>query len=285
MVKIGYDAGHGLNTAGKRTPDGEPEWTFNNKVARAFASELAMYQDVTVRRFDDSTGRRDVPLIERTNGANSWGANYYISFHHNALSGNWGNWTGVETYVYLGNRGSVSGKLAEAIHPAVVRSYGLKDRGIKEANFHILRETRMPAILIEGGFMDSLIDIKKLRDDKVLENAGIQIARALAQYLGLKKAERGLTMDQYNELKKLIENQNRLNQAQAKEIAELKNLVGLTDTGRTEVKQLIEKACNEGIFNKDYHYKIVANGKRRIDTYTDKQLISYLIAYVNRKAK
>ena len=283
MIKIAYDAGHGLNTAGKRTPDGEPEWTFNNKVARAFASELAKYQGVTMRRFDDSTGKHDVPLIERTDGANNWGADYYISFHHNAYESKWGDWTGVETYVYLGNKTTKSGKLAEAIHPTVVQAYGLKDRGIKEANLHILRETKMPAILIEGGFMDSLIDIKKLRDDKVLENVGREVAKALAKFLGLRK--RGaLTLEQYNELKRLIEAQKKLNQAQEKEIAELKKLVGLTETGRREIKQLIEKACNEGLFNKEYHFKVV-NGTRRIDTYTDRQLISYLIAYVNRKAK
>jgi N-acetylmuramoyl-L-alanine amidase len=251
MIKIAYDAGHGLNTAGKRTPDGEPEWTFNNKVARAFASELAKYQGVTMRRFDDSTGKHDVPLIERTDGANNWGADYYISFHHNAYESKWGDWTGVETYVYLGNKTTKSGKLAEAIHPAVVQAYGLKDRGIKEANYHILRETKMPAVLIEGGFMDSVIDIKKLRDDKVLENAGREVARALAKFLGLKKRgevleiskEEDLTMKQYEELKKLIDAQN-------KRIAELESQLGLKERAVSESHKVAwEWAKKCGIMN------------------------------------
>ncbi|WP_052126060.1 N-acetylmuramoyl-L-alanine amidase [Ureibacillus massiliensis] len=187
MVKIGYDAGHGINTPGKRTPDDEREWTFNDQVARAFAKELELYDDVTLKRFDDPTGEEDVPLDARTDGANSWGADYYISFHHNALSGNgWGTHTGVETYVYT-DPGSESLKLAEAIHPAVVKAYGLSDRGIKRANLHIVRETLMPAILIEGGFMDSSIDIKKLRDRNVLENAGKLIAQALGKFLRLSR--------------------------------------------------------------------------------------------------
>ncbi len=189
MIKVGLDAGHGGFgvTPGKRTPDGEYEWDFNNKVAKAFASELALYQGVISKRFDDPSGKRDVPLKERTDGANSWGADYYISFHHNANTAEWGNWTGVETFVYIGNKSTESGKLAQAIHPAVVKAYGLRDRGIKEANLHIVREFNGPAILIEGGFMDSTIDIKKLRDDLVLTNAGKMIAQAFAEYVGLKR--------------------------------------------------------------------------------------------------
>ncbi|RKJ38816.1 N-acetylmuramoyl-L-alanine amidase, partial [Butyricicoccus sp. 1XD8-22] len=66
VVKIGYDAGHGINTPGKRTPDDEREWTFNDQVARAFAKELELYDDVTLKRFDDPTGEEDVPLDART---------------------------------------------------------------------------------------------------------------------------------------------------------------------------------------------------------------------------
>lgn len=185
LIKVGYDAGHGLNTPGKRTPDGEREWTFNNIVAKAFANELALYDGVASKRFDDSTGKTDVSLQKRTDGANAWGADYYISFHHNALAGKWGNHTGVETFY---SKGSTKGlALAKAIHPAVVKAYGLANRGLKNSSLHITRETKMPAILVEGGFMDSLTDIKKLRDEKVLKAAGVAIAQAFAEHVGLKR--------------------------------------------------------------------------------------------------
>src|SRR5690554_2439267 len=250
MIKIGYDAGHGLNTPGKRTPDGEREWTFNDKVARAFANELALYEGVASKRFDDPTGKRDVPLKERTDGANAWGADYYISFHHNANTAKWGNWTGVETFVYT-NASKKSIELANAIHPALVKAYGLRDRGIKKANLHIVRETKMPSILIEGGFMDSTIDIKKLRDDKVLENAEREIARALAKFLGLKKRgevlgvskEEDLTMKQYEELKKLIDAQN-------KRIAELESQLGLKERVVSESHKFAwDWAQKQGLLN------------------------------------
>ena len=185
MVKIAWCAGHGLNTAGKQTPDGEKEWKFNDIVGVAFQNELKKYQNVELKRMDDPTGKSDVDLKNRTDNANKWGADYYISFHHNANTSRWGTWTGVETFTYK-NPQSKSIALAKAIHPALVKGYGLKDRGIKQGNLHIVRETKMPAILVEGGFMDSTIDIKVLRDSNKLKNAGVLIAKALASHLGLK---------------------------------------------------------------------------------------------------
>ena len=185
MIKLGYDCGHGLNTAGKRTPDNEREWTFNNTVAVAFADELGKYDGVSLKRFDDTTGKTDVPLQTRTLNANTWGADYFISFHHNAYQSKWGTHTGVETYVYT-NPNAKSVALANAVHPALVKGYGLRDRGVKKQNLHMVRETKMPAILVEGGFMDSTIDIKVLRDKAKLQNAGRLIAQAVAKHLNLK---------------------------------------------------------------------------------------------------
>src|SRR5690625_3255077 len=182
---IAIDAGHGINTPGKRTPDDEREWSFNSIVAQSIIDNLKKYRGVKTVRLDDPTGKRDVPLQERTNKANNANADILVSCHHNANTGKWGNWTGTETYYYPG---STKGKqLAQALHPSVVKAYGLRDRGIKSANFHMLRESRMPAILIEGGFMDSTIDIKKLRDKKVLKQAGKNLADAIANYFNLNK--------------------------------------------------------------------------------------------------
>src|SRR5690625_4369969 len=177
---VAIDAGHGMGTAGKRTPDGEREWSFNSVVAQSIIDNLKSYKGVKTVRLDDPTGKRDVPLRERTNKANSAKADILISCHHNANTGSWGGWTGTETYHYPNS--TKGRKLAQAIHPSVIMAYGLRDRGIKSANFHMLRESRMPAILIEGGFMDSTIDIKKLRDNKVLNRAGKNIADAIARY-------------------------------------------------------------------------------------------------------
>lgn len=189
MFKVAVCAGHGgkNSTPGKRSPDGEYEWNFNDVVVRAFMDELTYYEGVEVKRMDDASGNTDVPLKTRTDKANAWGADVYLSFHHNANTSKWSDdWTGVETYTYPGSVPK-SEKLASLVHPEIVKAYGLKDRGLKKADFHIVRETNMPAILVEGGFMDSTIDIKKLRDNNVLSSAGRGAARAVAAYGGLKR--------------------------------------------------------------------------------------------------
>ena len=185
MVKIAIDAGHGINTAGKRTPDGEREWSFNNKVALATIAKLNTYNNVQILRLDDSTGNTDVPLVTRTNKANSWGADVLVSAHHNALAGVWGSHGGVETYVHpTGSRASYD--IAGIVQPRITKAMGLRDRGVKQSNLHMLRESNMPAILTEGGFMDSTTDIGALRSDAKLKAQGVAIAEGLAAYYNLK---------------------------------------------------------------------------------------------------
>lgn len=186
MLKIAGCAGHGINTPGKRTPDDEREWSFNNKVILAFEKELESYEGVEFLRTDDRTGKTDVPLRERTDKANAWGADLYLSYHHNANTGVWGTWTGTETLVQPGCSAK-SREYANIIHAVQLGVYGLRDRGVKEQNLHITRETHCPAVLMEGGYMDSVIDIKKLRDNSVLENSGKSIADAIAKHHNLKK--------------------------------------------------------------------------------------------------
>lgn len=201
--KVAFDAGHGGNnsTPGKRTPNNEYEWNFNNKVALAFEEELKKYENVELLRTDDRTGKTDIPLKVRTDEANKWGADIYISFHENALAGKWGSHTGTETFY---SKGSIEGKkLAKLVHDASLKAYGLRDRGLKTNNLHITRETKMPAVLIEGSFMDSNTDIKKLRDDNVLRNAGGYVAQAVAEYGKLKKKkveEKPITNESNGEL-------------------------------------------------------------------------------------
>ena len=184
MVKIALDAGHGFNTAGKRTPDGEREWMFNDVVLRYVIAGLNSYDDVQILRLDDPTGRTDTPLPARTNQANDWKADALVSIHQNASTGKWGNHSGTETYVYPSSEKSK--KLAEAVHPQLVKNMKLKDRGIREGNLHMLRESKMPAILTEGAFMDSRIDIVALRDESRLKAQAEGIVQGLVSYFKLK---------------------------------------------------------------------------------------------------
>jgi N-acetylmuramoyl-L-alanine amidase len=56
--------------------------------------------------------------------------------------------------------------LAYQVHRALIGSLNIADRGVKRANFAELRSVRMPAILIEGGFMDHPEDIRRIMSDR-----------------------------------------------------------------------------------------------------------------------
>ena len=186
MVKIAIDAGHGLNTPGKRTPVGECEWSFNNKVVLAVIAKLNTFLNVHILRLDDPTGKADVPLSKRTDRANAWKADVLISIHHNAYQGKWGSHGGTETYIFS-TASQQSLQIAKIVHPLVVKEMGLHDRGIKTMNLHLLRESKMPAILIEGGFMDSTVDIIAMRNESNLKRQGEAIAQGIGAYFNLKE--------------------------------------------------------------------------------------------------
>lgn len=190
--KITVDAGHadfGV-TPGKRGPDGKYEWVWNNQALLAFTEYmLATFENVEVIRVDDPTGRTDTPLATRVSRANNIGSDCHISFHHNAMNVYWVNQElGVETYRMAGlSETSAAGRLQAAIHPGVVKAMKLKDRGKKSANFQILRTTKMPAVLIEGGFMDSRYDRRNMDDGICVPAQGVAAAEGAGKFLNLQR--------------------------------------------------------------------------------------------------
>lgn len=183
-MKIMLDAGHGPNTPGKRSPDGIKEYEFNRDIANKIKQELENYEGVTIYFAHDD--KRDVSLIERTNKANSLKVDVYISLHVNALDGRMGNHGGIETYVYT-TKPKEAYALAQRIQAELIEATGLRDRGVKTANFHVLRETRMTALLIETGFMDSRTDLPKLKTASFRKLLGKTIASSIATYYQLKR--------------------------------------------------------------------------------------------------
>lgn len=181
-MKIALDAGHGFNTAGKRTPDGIREWTLNNRVLLGFQKEIEKYSGVTTVRLDDPTGKTDIGLTARTNKVKINNCDVLISFHHNAFQSKWGDHGGTETWIYPNRK---SEKLAETLQASIVRTLGLRDRGVKVGNMHMNREVPFPSALVEVGFMDSNTD-KVIRDEKMSALTGKNMAIDFAKLYGLK---------------------------------------------------------------------------------------------------
>lgn len=179
------DDGHGMETAGKRTPKFE-DGTFmhENEFNRAVIAKMQKYfqdlnslvKDTEIIFVPVAPTDADVPLKTRTDTANrirkEYEAKYgkenvttfFISVHANAFKGVWGEWGGIETFVY-GKNGKAY-KVAQQIQAQLMGGTEMRDRGVKVRNFHVLRETTMPAALAECAFMDNKREAILLRSDE-----------------------------------------------------------------------------------------------------------------------
>ena len=190
--KIAVDAGHWYGVPERRClksvdPNETREWTMNDRVADYFAEAAAQYDGVEILRVDDTTGKKNVSLADRCAKANKWGANLYLSDHHNwGIKGGKGG--GVVTFCY--KNGGQAQKYRDAIYNAVIAAGGLKGNRAEPkttANFQVLRDTSMPAVLIECGFMDSTTDIPKIITPAYSKLVGYAMMEGVAKIAGLKK--------------------------------------------------------------------------------------------------
>lgn len=165
MFKLALDAGHGYNTAGKRCdarfdPKQTREWTLNSRICEKIQTLLKAYDGCQIIRVDDTTGKTDVALETRTTSANKFDADLYLSIHHNAGI-NGGSGGGVVAYMHP-NADNATKVWRDDLYNAIIKHTGLKGNRatpLSTGNYHVLRETKMPAVLIECGFMDSSTDV------------------------------------------------------------------------------------------------------------------------------
>lgn len=152
MGKIIFDYGHGGRDVGANYK-GRLEKNDNLKLGQDVRKVLINH-GLTV----DETRSTDIylSLQDRVDKANSKTYDYFISFHRNAFKPNQAN--GVETFTYTTQTPQAK-ELASYINKSIVE-VGFKDRGVKTANFKVLRDTTAKSILIETGFIDSIVDNK-----------------------------------------------------------------------------------------------------------------------------
>lgn len=185
MVKIGLDAGHGLLTRGKETPDKIKEWTLNDKVVDKVASILKDY-DCEIIHTDNNEGYTDESLSSRLAKYKSEKVDAFVSIHHNAFGDGWNSATGVEVYVDK-KATSKDIKFAKCIYNRLVKYTGLKGRGIKNENFYVINQNAIPAVLVEGGFMTNQTDHKVITSDAGQIAYAKAVAEGLIEFLKLKK--------------------------------------------------------------------------------------------------
>ena len=177
--KVFLDPGHGGSDPGA-VGNGLQEKDRTLKIALATEKYLKQYEGVLVKL--SRRGDTYLSLSARADMANKWGADYFVSIHINARGG-----SGFESYIFSGTVSSKTKEYQKKVHQVIAAGTGWTDRGMKRANFAVLRETKMPAILTENGFIDRKEDAAKLKDSKFIDLLGKLHAEGIAKALGLKK--------------------------------------------------------------------------------------------------
>lgn len=195
MFKIALDAGHGMSTPGKRCLKSldhkeTREWYLNDRICDLIEKKLTAYDGYELLRVDDTTGLIDVPLSRRTALANNFNADFYLSVHHNAgVGGSSGG--GIISIVYT-KASKKSIEYQKLIYDKLIEETGLKgNRAIPcpKQNLQVLRETNMPAVLVECGFMDSSTDVPVILTEEYADACAEGLVAALVKIGDLKKKE------------------------------------------------------------------------------------------------
>ena len=205
MFKIALDAGHGINTPGKRclkALDSKEtrEWFLNDRICDMIEKKLSAYSGYMLIRVDDTTGKTDVSLANRVSKANTYGANIYLSVHHNAgINGK----SGGGGIVMVGTLASqTSGAYQKVIYDDFIRHTGLKGNRtdpMPEESLYVCNKTKMPAVLVECGFMDSSTDVPIILTEDFAEKSANALVESLVKIGKLTK--KGASQEGFTDIK------------------------------------------------------------------------------------
>ncbi len=153
-------------------------------IAKRINGHFGQYENVTVSltRWDD----KYLSLSQRAAFANARKCDLFLSIHTNAASQ---TAAGFENFTY--DHASTASRAYQNILHKSVMSYlakhNIRDRGQKRANFAVLRETSMPAVLLENLFITNQKENQLLREPHFLDGLAEAIVQGVAEIFGLRK--------------------------------------------------------------------------------------------------
>lgn len=174
-VLVIVDPGHGGKDPGAIGINGLRETDINLPIAQQVAAILQQ-QGVQARltRSNDTF----ISLQGRVDMANRAGADLFVSIHANAINMSRPDVNGLETYYYSSGQ-----RLARTIHSNVLRNVTIRDRGVRQARFYVLRKSAMPAVLVEVGFVTGREDAPRLSTSAYRQQMAQAIASGILQYI------------------------------------------------------------------------------------------------------
>ncbi|MEG0501621.1 MAG: N-acetylmuramoyl-L-alanine amidase family protein [Cellulosilyticaceae bacterium] len=170
------DAGHGGNDGGS-SGNGLKEKEVNFKQTMVVKNLIEKNTDIKVymTREDDST----LTLAFRTDLANDINADMFVSIHNNSASP---AAKGTELLYYPNSSDTRSKQIAKLMQDNIVKATGMYNRGIKERpDLYVLRTSKMPAVLIEGGFLSNAEDAAKLKSEDFTQKYAYAVYEAIVE--------------------------------------------------------------------------------------------------------
>ena len=193
-VKVAIDAGHGSDTAGKRTPDGYREHWINVKTAYYCEQLLQQHGVETVRiAWNDlnATDDSNVPLTTRQAQIKAAGCDYAVSMHANAYGSgsSYNSAEGVSTHIHnqVSKRGD-SQSMATFIQSELIKGTAQKNRGVVPQELAMCNCNAMnvkAACLVEIAFMTNQREAELMKTDAFCKEQGEDVARGILKYLNI----------------------------------------------------------------------------------------------------
>jgi len=202
-ITVYLDPGHGGTDTGAYY-GGVAEREINLEVSKKVSNQLTDlgYEVIMSRNSQSNSYHSDSndDIYARPEKANELDADIYVSVHHNAMPGN-SSVSGIETYYYgpssnypplPENTGShtdperlnKSLELATLIQDELIEASGANDRGVKRGAFVVVRETKMPAVLLELGYMSNPAELNRVTSDSYQNILADAVVRGINQYFG-----------------------------------------------------------------------------------------------------
>jgi N-acetylmuramoyl-L-alanine amidase len=185
MAIIVLDPAHGGEDFGAISKKGLLEKDVTLGIALKTAEYLRQVGvDVRLTRTTDQT----MNLSQRTQYANNIGADLYICIHINEGGG-----TGFESFIYTTTSDTATLFANNTIHrklAAYFSNFSLPDRGEKRGEFFVLRDTLMPACILECGFMDHSVDAELLSHQGFIYGLALFLAQGIANVFGYPEPSR-----------------------------------------------------------------------------------------------
>jgi len=175
-ITVVIDPGHGGGDPGAVGIGGLQE----KEVTLAVSQQVvALLRQKGVNAILTRSGDQEVELAPRVDFAEQANADVFVSIHANAFTASRTDVSGIETYYYAGDGQA----LARMIQTNLLQELGARDRGVKQANFYVIRYTPMPAALVEIGFVTGTEDAARLASATGRSKIAQAIARAILQYV------------------------------------------------------------------------------------------------------